>query len=433
MASANLQISSDPSLEGSSHEPVIDVSNLGKCYKTYAKPSDRLLEWLLPSAGSRHQTQWALRNVNLTVQSGESIAIIGENGAGKSTLLKLLTGVIRPNEGKFKVRGRVRGLLELGLGFHPDFSGLENLRLAGQLQGLTAKEVAERTDWILEFADIGNAVGEPVRTYSSGMQMRLAFAVSVAVRPDVLIVDEALSVGDIFFQQKCFELIENFLAQGTTLLFVTHGLASAYHICRRALFLEKGGIVFDGPVQKAVDLYESKHLVRRTVQEDAVQIDHLGSMQSDSAQLELIAWYDKAGDLVNSVASGEVVSLVVRFRMTTAVEDPHVGFKVRNRHGVVVYETNTYCQQIQTYPVLPGGVVETRFQFACDLMMGEYNVTLGMACGAFGQGSFARQLWYAHGLAPLQVFFEAGTPFWDGFVNLHPHIQHVVLNQEAVS
>lgn len=406
--------------------PVIEAQQLGKCYRSYARPKDRLLEWLSPFSPPRHQQHWALRDVSFTMAAGESIAVIGQNGAGKSTLLKLLTGVIRANEGRFALRGRLRGLLELGLGFHPEFSGYDNLKLAGQVQGLTAQEVADRTDWILEFADIGPAISEPVRTYSSGMQMRLAFAVAVAVRPDVLIVDEALSVGDIFFQQKCFELISSFVEQGTSLLFVTHGMQTAYHLCRRALLLEQGRLVFDGPVQQAIDLYESSHLIQRTDAADAVQISQTGSMQSDSALLDCIEWRDAQGVTIQSVDCGQPVSLLIRFRMTRHAPDPHVGFKVRNKFGVVVFETNTYCQHIPTQAAAPGDLVETEFSFRCDLVEGEYNVTLGLACEAFGEGSFSRQLWYAHGLAKLVVRRVYADPLWDGFINLRPQTRHVI-------
>lgn len=404
--------------------PVIEAHQLGKCYRSYPRQRDRLLEWITPGGSVRHQQHWALKDVSFSMAAGESIAVIGQNGAGKSTLLKLLTGVIRPNAGQFALRGRLRGLLELGLGFHPEFTGMENLKLAGQLQGLTAREVDDRMDWILEFADIGESVHEPVRTYSSGMQMRLAFAVAVAIRPDVLIVDEALSVGDIFFQQKCFELISGFVEQGTSLLFVTHGMQTAYHLCQRALLLEHGRLVFDGPVQQAIDLYESSHLIQRTDAADAVQISDTGSMQSDSALLECIGWRNAQGQAIQSIDCGEEVRLLIRFRMTRPAPDPHVGFKVRNKFGVVVFETNTYCQQIPTRPAQPGDCVETEFSFRCDLVEGEYNVTLGMACEAFGEGSFSRQLWYAHGLAKLVVRRVYEHPLWDGFVNLRPQIQH---------
>ena len=197
------------------------LSNVGKAYRRYAHPRDRLLELLAPRR-PRHECIWVLRNDDITVQSGESLAIIGQNGAGKSTLLKLITGVTKPTEGAIHRDGRIGAILELGIGFHPEFSGRQNILIAGQLMGLDVDEISSAMPAIAEFAEIGSYFDQPLRTYSSGMQLRLAFSVATAIRPDVLILDEALAIGDAYFQHKCAARIRAFRREGTTLLFVSH-------------------------------------------------------------------------------------------------------------------------------------------------------------------------------------------------------------------
>ena len=207
----------------------IQASNLGKAYKRYAGPLARLLEWLLPRAGARHRLDWTLRQIDFQIPAGQAVALIGLNGAGKSTLLKLIAGVTQPTTGAVTTRGRVAALLELGLGFHPDFTGRQNVLMAGQLHGLATPQIAALMPAIAAFADIGDYLDLPVRVYSSGMQMRLAFSVATAVRPDILIFDEARAVCDVFFQQKCYERIRAFCAAGTTLLYVAvHGAEALY-------------------------------------------------------------------------------------------------------------------------------------------------------------------------------------------------------------
>ena len=239
------------------------VNDLGKVYKSYARQKDRLVEWLTNDRKVRHTEHWVVKDISFSAEPGESIALIGQNGAGKSTLLKLITGITRPSSGQVETSGKISALLELGLGFHPEFSGRRNVFMAGQLQGLTTHEIEELFPEIEAFADIGDYIDEPIKTYSSGMQMRLAFSVATAVRPDILIVDEALSVGDIFFQQKCFDRIHNYNRQGTTLLFVTHSMGIVHHLCNRAIFLDKGRLILDASPKAAIDLYQSEMLSSR--------------------------------------------------------------------------------------------------------------------------------------------------------------------------
>jgi lipopolysaccharide transport system ATP-binding protein len=416
----------------------IVVKGLGKGYKSYPRQAARLLEWLTGDNPPRHKVHWVLRDVSFRVEPGESVAVIGQNGAGKSTLLKILAGVILPTEGEVKVQGRLSALLELGMGFHGDFTGRENLRLAGSLLGLSEAELRRRTDWILAFADIGDYIDEPVRTYSSGMQMRLAFALAVARRPDILIVDEALSVGDIFFQQKCFDLIRDYNRQGTTLFFVTHGMGTVQALCERALLLDHGRLIHDGSAKSAIDLYEALQLKRRDANPAAIDIAHqpqmglaAGSLRAEGLGDVTCDWLDDQGNPCLSADYHAWVTLRVRIRPARDLDDPHVGFKLRTRHGLVIYETNTYCQGHTIGPVRAGQTLQVDFRFKMRACEGEYNITLGVANGGYALGSFREQLLYAQGLAPILVRRPANWPLWDGLADFEPELSHDILTEAA--
>ena len=235
----------------------IVINNIGKCYKTYESRNDRLKEWLLPFAGIHHKEKWVLQHINLALEQGEAVGIIGMNGAGKSTLLKIITGTTMPTTGNVEFNGSVSALLELGLGFHPDFTGRQNVYMSGQLLGYSIAEIDDCMQQVEDFAEIGEAIDAPVRTYSSGMQVRLAFSVATMKRPDILIVDEALSVGDAYFQHKSFARIKEFRKNGTTLLLVSHDKGAIQAVCDRAVLLEKGKIIKTGIPEDIMDFYNA--------------------------------------------------------------------------------------------------------------------------------------------------------------------------------
>ncbi|HEY3531663.1 MAG TPA: ABC transporter ATP-binding protein, partial [Casimicrobiaceae bacterium] len=256
----------------------IRVDGVGKAYKRYPRKWGRLAEWL--GGGDRHQLTWILRDVAFDVAPGEAVGVIGFNGAGKSTLLKMIAGTTRPTTGRVDVGGRVSALLELGIGFHPDFTGRENALMAGQLRGLGRDEVEAEMPAIEAFAGIGDYIDQPLRVYSSGMAVRLAFSVATAVRPDILIVDEALAVGDVLFQQKCYERIRTFCDAGTTLLFVSHSMPAVYALCDRALLIHGGHIAIDGKPKEAIDLYNALALRARDPGSSSLRI--AGDTQTDT-------------------------------------------------------------------------------------------------------------------------------------------------------
>ena len=233
----------------------IEIKNLSKMYRLYNKPSDRLKDSLGFGKKKRYREHYALRDVSFDVREGECVGIIGTNGSGKSTILKIITGVLAPTAGEVSVHGRISALLELGAGFNPEYSGLENVYLNGIMLGFSQNEINERLDEILSFADIGDFIHQPVKTYSSGMFVRLAFAVAINIDPEILVVDEALSVGDVFFQAKCYHKFEEFKKQGKTILFVSHDLGSVSKYCDRVILLNQGEKLDEGSPKAMVDMY----------------------------------------------------------------------------------------------------------------------------------------------------------------------------------
>ena len=292
----------------------ITVNNLGKAYKQYPTRWGRLAEWVLPSHKPRHKLKWVMQDVSFIVNPGEAVGIIGVNGAGKSTLLKMITGTTQPTTGSVCITGRVAAMLELGMGFHPDFTGRQNAHMAGQLLGYRVDEIASLMPTIEAFAEIGEYIDQPVRVYSSGMQMRLAFSVATAHRPDVLIVDEALSVGDAYFQHKSFDRIREFRKQGTTLLIVSHDKAAIQSICDRAILLNAGRLAMQGEPEAVMDYYNAM-LAERENQSVRQQATDDGKVQtisgSGEAAIEEVVLLNAQDELLEVVNVGQLVKLKV--------------------------------------------------------------------------------------------------------------------------
>ncbi len=444
----------------------ITVSGLGKAYKQYPTRWARLGEWLLPWRGPRHRSHWILQDIGFHIAAGEAVALIGVNGAGKSTLLKLITGTTLPTVGSVTTQGRVAALLELGLGFHPDFTGRQNVLMAGQLMGLEAERIAALMPEIEAFAGIGDYIDQPVRVYSSGMQMRLAFSVATCERPDILIVDEALAVGDVFFQQKCFDRIRGFTAAGTTLLFVSHSMGTVMDICDRALYIRQGRLAFDGAPRTAADRYQAELLGHALVgtpadarfdhsagadtvsNQSALPAEHLqrvagapvlagstGSIVTTTADCVGAAFVDAAGAQLATIISDQQVMLRIDYRVHRALDDPHIGFKIRNRHGVVLFETNSYCMNQFPGPVAAGEVLSASFSFAMTLAPQEYTLTVGFSNGGYDEGSFHEVLNYLHEVSAFTVLPNTAAIRWAGMTNLAPRFDcdRLSCNPESVS
>jgi lipopolysaccharide transport system ATP-binding protein len=355
----------------------IVVSNLGKAYKQYPTRWSRLGEWVLPGAQVRHKLKWVLRDISFSVAPGEAVGLIGINGAGKSTLLKLITGTTQPTTGGVHMQGRVAALLELGMGFHPDFTGRQNVYMAGQLLGMTVEEITALMPEIEAFAEIGDYMDQPVRVYSSGMQMRVAFAVATARRPDILIVDEALSVGDTYFQHKSFARIREFRRMGTTLLIVSHDKQAIQSVCDRALLLDGGRLAKEGPPEEIMDYYNAL-IAERENETVRLSATDSGKTQTISGTGEAtvadIALLDDAGARVEVVDVGSAVTLEVRVRANAAIPRMVLGYMIKDRLGQTMYGTNTHLKELPLDDVAAGKEVVYRFAFSMNLGPGTYSV-----------------------------------------------------------
>ncbi|MBR8061494.1 ABC transporter ATP-binding protein [Burkholderia ambifaria] len=362
----------------------ITVSNLGKAYKQYPTRWSRLVEWLDPRRKQHHTLHWVLRDVNFTVRAGEALGIIGINGAGKSTLLKMIVGTTQPTVGSVTMTGRVAALLELGMGFHPDFTGRQNVMMAGQLLGYSVDELLALMPEIEAFAEIGEYIDQPVRVYSSGMQVRLAFSVATARRPDVLIVDEALSVGDAYFQHKSFDRIREFRTQGTTLLIVAHDKAAIQAICDHAILLNAGRLEMEGPPEAVMDYYNAMladrkdHGIRQeTLESGAVQT----VSGTGEAVIESVDLLDESGQLIEVAGVGQPVALRVKVRCVEAIPELVVGYMIKDRLGQTVFGTNTYHLKQVLVDLDAGQSVELHFEFTANIGVGSYSVAVALHTG----------------------------------------------------
>jgi lipopolysaccharide transport system ATP-binding protein len=359
----------------------IRVSNLGKAYKRYSSHRARLLEWLLPFKRARHQLIWVLRDINFAIEPGEALGIIGINGAGKSTLLKLITGTASPTTGNVSMEGRVAAMLELGMGFHPDFSGRQNVYMAGQLIGLTVDELTALMPEIEAFAEIGEYMDQPVRVYSSGMQMRLAFSVATAKRPDILIVDEALSVGDAYFQHKSFERIRAFRTEGTTLLIVSHDKSAIQSVCDRAILLDAGRVSKEGTPEEIMDYYNAM-LAERENQTVRTSTHESGKVQTISgtgeACVDDIALLNAAGEVAEVHDVGSLVTLRVKVALHADLPSLTLGYRIKDRLGQNIFGTNTWHKGHQIPALRSGEEHVFEFRFPLNLGPGSYSVATSL-------------------------------------------------------
>ncbi|MCF7977109.1 MAG: ABC transporter ATP-binding protein [Chromatiaceae bacterium] len=403
-----------------SSEIMIEVEQLSKCYQIYEEPHHRLLQMLAGRRRQYYREFWALEGVSLQVRRAQTVGIIGRNGSGKSTLLQLICGTLNPTAGSLKVNGRVAALLELGSGFNPDFSGRENVYMSCALYGMTRADTDERFADILAFADIGDFINQPVKSYSSGMMARLAFAVIVHVNADVLIIDEALAVGDTFFTQKCMRFLRGFMTRGTV-LFVSHDIASVKSLCNHAIWLEQGRVQAAGDPKHISDLYleafyeaqqgkstttklKPKAMPLSQQKKDQRQAFlNASNLRNDlqifefdpeapsfgqgGAQVLSVAFFDAAGEPLNWVVGGEQVSLVVHVQVNSPLRSPIVGFFVKDRLGQALFGDNTYLSYRDTPIAIEAGqIVKAQFTFLMPLLAGgDYSVNVAIADGALDE------------------------------------------------
>jgi lipopolysaccharide transport system ATP-binding protein len=359
----------------------ITVTGLGKAYKQYPTRWARLVEWLVPFAGTRHQLKWVLQDIDFTVEPGRALGIIGINGAGKSTLLKMITGTTQPTTGSVQLTGRVAALLELGMGFHPDFTGRQNVVMAGQLLGMSLQDIERLMPQIEAFAEVGDYMDQPVRVYSSGMQMRVAFSVATAERPDILVVDEALSVGDAYFQHKSFDRLRSFREQGTTLLLVSHDKAAIQSICDEAILLNDGRLAKRGDPETVMDYYnaliaEKEHsTVRQLPSADGRVQTISGTGEAAIARVRLL---DHKGHPIEMVRTGAQVQVEVAVQVNKPIERLVVGYMIKDRLGQPVFGTNTHHLGQAKGPLAGGEALLLHFEFQANLGEGSYSIAIAL-------------------------------------------------------
>ena len=355
---------------------VLSVQNIGKAFRTYRSEWHRFARWFGVPVQPAEEA-WILRHISFDIQPGEAIGIVGQNGAGKSTLLKIITGTLQPTEGQVRVNGRIAAILELGMGFNPELTGRQNVRHSAGLMGFQPEQIDAAMPAIEAFAEIGDYFDEPVRTYSSGMQMRVAFAVATAWRPEILIVDEALSVGDAYFQHKSFNRIREFQEQGTTLLIVSHDRSAIQSLCDRAILLESGTVIKDGNPEEVFDFYNAIIVEKENSTVEVKKLDN-GKTQTSSgtgeARVQEITLYNSKGETAEYVGVGEQVELRVKVKVYQPVDSLVLGYGIKDRLGQVMYGTNPWhTKQIIHNPRADDQYLGT-IAFPANFGVGSYSV-----------------------------------------------------------
>ena len=375
----------------------ISVKNLTKIYHLYNDPKDRLKEALNPFKKSYHHDFYAMRDVSFSINRGETVGIIGKNGAGKSTLLKMITGVLTPTSGEIKTYGKISSLLELGAGFNPEMTGLENIYLNGTLMGYSREEMEPKINDILEFADIGEFIHQPVKMYSSGMFARLAFSVSINVDPDILIVDEALSVGDMAFQMKCYKKFQEFQERGKTILFVTHALDTVIRYCNRGIVIDNGELIFDSSPKEAVDVFK-KVLTNSYYTQDNIQ-NNKTQNSSKEVKNELKSYFESGKDLDSYgnlkaqiidygildekeepspiITFNSYFEIVMKVKFNQDITDPIFAFTIKDSKGLEITGTNSLMKHIVSGEFKEGEIKIIKFKQKANLQIGKYAISLG--------------------------------------------------------
>lgn len=386
------------------NDTAIKVDHVSKMYKLYEKPMDRLKESLGLTKKKCYREHFALNDINFEVNKGETVGIIGTNGSGKSTILKIITGVLNPTDGAVHVEGRISALLELGAGFNMEYTGIENVYLNGTMIGFSREEIDEKLQDILDFADIGDFVHQPVKAYSSGMFVRLAFAVAINIDPEILVVDEALSVGDVFFQAKCYRKFEEFKKMGKTILFVSHDLNAISKYCDRVVLLNRGKKESEGDPKEMVDRYKQLMVDQIATTDgsraaasgrDGVPENWYGIYDMNpnvqeygdkKAVMTAFQILDETGRHTNTIQKGKSFTMQVRVQYLEDVSDPIYAYTIKNLRGTEIAGTNTMYEKAIVEPKKKGDVDIVSYTQKVDLQGGEYLISFG--CTGFESGDF---------------------------------------------
>lgn len=408
----------------------IRVKGLGKFYKRYASDTGRIAEWISGGRLRRHERRWVLRGINFVIEPGEAFAVVGRNGAGKTTLLRLINGTLRPNTGSIEAEGRTAAL-ELGLRFYDDLSGRQNVFMAGQLFGLSLAGINEKLSEIEAFSELSSRLEDPVRTYSNGMRLRLAFSIATAVRPDILLVDEALAVGDVRFQQKCLARIREFLAEGTCMLFVSHDLNSIRSFCDHAILLEQGELLRRGSPRTVLDYYNAL-LARQDKEYEICQQRPADHERAETRSGEGQAFVEEVVLLTEkrpsrTIAVGSDAVLRISGRANDGVDDLTVGFSIRDRLGREVYGTNTHHLLAERKALSAGERFVAEFKLQMNLGPEEYSITVALHAGRVHlEGSYD---WWDHAL--IFNVLPGEKPHFEGLAYLPSQVRIFSPSSEA--
>jgi ABC-type polysaccharide/polyol phosphate transport system ATPase subunit len=436
----------------------IRVAGISKRFEIYDHPRDQLKQFCLPKLQKMlglktkqyFREFWALQDVTFQVRKGEAYGIIGLNGSGKSTLLQIITGTMVPTIGKVETQGRIAALLELGAGFNPEFTGRENVYMNGALLGFSKQQIDAKFEEIQAFADIGDKFEQPLKSYSSGMQMRVAFAVATAFEPDILIIDEALAVGDAYFQQKCFHKIERFKEDGGTLLFVSHDANVVKQLCDKAVLISHGKVISSGEPKSVIDLYEGLVAKKTDMgaspveisQDDGIAVAQLlegvGKQKiwtkattivtNQDAELLDFKFFNAANKEVKHIASEQVLKIQYKIKLNKFFERPAFGLIIRDRVGRSLFETSTYAMRLDDEAIAKDSVVEVSFVFNFNLRAGQYSFSIGVANKGFSKSEFEEYSLLMHDVDQLQVYASEDAIYYGGLFNMNPTVSLNVLD-----
>ena len=412
---------------------MIKVAGISKKFKLYHSPADRLKEILF--CKQYHKDFVALDNISFEIGAGETLGIIGQNGAGKSTLLKILSGIVIPDSGSIQIDGKVTGLLELGTGFNAEMTGLENIYMNGTLIGMTRDEIDRKKQTIIDFSELGEFIHEPIKTYSSGMTMRLAFSIAIHADPTCFLVDEALSVGDAYFQQKCMRKIREFRNGGGSIVFVSHDMNAVKTLCDSAILLDHGKMIDVGEPKGVVDFYQNMILKKSHQGDVPVQVIkiekeknvHNSSISTGEVELVSFKMYNENAEEISYIESENAIKIVYEIKALKDLDEPHYGLMIRNNLGLSIFETNTYCMKMKPGKLSKGQTAKIEWIMNFPLFSGTYSFSVGVANRGFDRGSFEEYLLLIHEVDIIKVLSKQDAITYAGVFNITPTVQLSVL------
>ncbi|HSA37442.1 MAG TPA: ABC transporter ATP-binding protein [Methanoregula sp.] len=407
---------------------MIKIEGISKKFRLYRSPADRLREILFHT--SYHKDFTALENISFEVRNGETLGIIGQNGAGKSTLLKILSGIVIPDAGTIHIDGKVTGLLELGTGFNTEMTGLENIYMNGTLIGMTHDEIDRKKEAIIDFSELGDFINEPIKTYSSGMVMRLAFSIAIHADPTCFLVDEALSVGDAYFQQKCMRKIQEFRAAGGSIVFVSHDMNAVKTLCDMAIMIDHGKMIDYGEPKDVVDFYQNmvlKKMHQGDVPAEISKVEKSSNVKNSSistGEVELVLFkiFNDKDEEILYMDSEHPIKIIFEVKAHKDLDDPHYGLMIRNNLGLSVFETNTYCMNLKPEKIAEGKIARIEWVMNFPLYPGTYSFSVGIANRGFDIGSFEEYLLLSHDVDIIKVLLNSQSIRYSGIFNMKPAV-----------